>query len=102
KVVVGESTDRLYLEGRNHLDELKSVVEMLKSHQIELALGELAEYSGTTVDELRIFMHRHRLQFAPAQSPEELKLYPELYAKLRMQHDKVTVGIAVQDDKPAN
>jgi hypothetical protein len=98
--VFGESTDTRYLEGKNRLGELKAVVEMLKFHQIEMALGELDQYSGTTVDDLRVFMHKHKLQFARAGNPEELKLYPELFTKLKMQHDKVTVGIGVQDDEP--
>jgi hypothetical protein len=96
--VIGESTDRRYLEGRNRLDELKSLVEMLKSHQIEMALVELSQYSGTTVNDLRVFMRKHNLQFARAVNPEERRLYPELFAKLTMQHDKVSAGIGLRDD----
>ena len=98
KRVIGEGTDRLYLEGKNHLDELKSQVEMLKSHQIEMALVELSQYSGNTVNDLRLFMRRHNLQFARAVKPDELRLYPELFAKLTLQHDKVIAGIGLRED----
>ena len=87
--------DRLFLEGKNHLDELRSVVTMLKTHQIEVALGELDHYAGTTVVDLRAFMRTHNLQFAPAKNQEERALFPELFAKLSMHRDKVTTGLAV-------
>jgi hypothetical protein len=98
KKVVGESSDRLYLEGKNHLDELKSVVTMLKTHQIELALADLDHYAGTTVSDLKVFMRTHNLQFAAARNQEERALYPELYTKLAVHRDKVTQGLAIPGD----
>ena len=97
---LGESTDRLYTEARDRLKEMKATIDMLKAHKIETALGELDRYAGTSVNDLRVFMRGHGLQFADASSPEEKRLYPELYVKLKQQHDKVAVGIGVQDPEP--
>jgi hypothetical protein len=100
--VVGRIPDRLYFEARDRLKEMNETVEMLKTHAVEQALGELDRYAGTTVNDLRVFMRKHNLQFADAGNPEERDLYPELYAKLVAQREKVSVGLAVQDDEPKN
>ena len=97
--MVGKSSDRLYLEARDRLKEMRETVEMLKFTDIEQALGELDRYAGTTVNDLRVFMLRHSLQFADASTPDERELFPQLYAKLGEQRDHVTQGLAV-DDKP--
>ncbi len=99
--VVGKSSDRLYLEARDRIKEMRETVEMLKSTDIEQALGELDRYAGTTVNDLRVFMQRHGLQFADASTPDEIELFPQLYAKLGEQRDRVSQGLAV-DDNPAN
>jgi hypothetical protein len=100
--VLGAGKDKLYLEGKNRLKEVTATVEMLKILAIQQALRDLDTYSGTTVNDLRLFMHRHGLQFADAGNPEEKELFPDLYAKLVAQKDKVSVGLAVQDDEPKN
>ncbi len=99
-LVVGKSNDRLYLEARDRLKEMKDTVEMLKFTDIEVALGELDRYAGTTVDDLRVFMLRHGLQFADATNPDERELFPQLYAKLSEHRDRASQGLAV-DDNPA-
>ncbi len=98
--VVGKIPDTLYFEARERLKEMEATVEMLKTHKIEQALGDLDRYAGTTVNDLRVFMLRHNLQFADAGTPDEIKLFPQLYAKLGEQKDRVTGGLAVQDDPP--
>ena len=90
--------DPRYLEARATLRELDAMVEMLKRHKLQLALVDLDQYHGTTVNDLRVFMRNHGLQFAVAESKEERELYPELYTKLRIHHDKVT-GAAGEGDK---
>ena len=60
---------------------------------IEQALGEIDKYSGTTVNDLRLFMQKYNLRFDAAKTPEERKLYPALYAALQQQREKVTAGI---------
>ena len=100
--VVGKISDTLYFEARERLKEMRATVEMLKTQSIEQALGELDRYAGTTVNDLRVFMLRHNLQFADAANPDEKELFPQLYAKLGEQKDRVSVGLAVQDDPAKN
>ena len=71
---------------------------MLKTFAIEKALGDLDRYAGTTLNDLRVFMRNHNLQFADASNPEEKNLYPDLYTKLKMQLEKVNGGAGVPDD----
>ena len=99
KEVVGVGADKLYLEARDRLKEMRETIEMLKRHAVERALGDLDRYSGTTVNDLRRFMRDHDLQFASASNPEEKSLFPDLYAKLKMQLDKVSSAPGVRDDE---
>jgi hypothetical protein len=89
--VVGRINDPLYIEARDRLKELKTTVELLKTEKIERAIGEIDKYSGTTVNELKAFMQRHNLRFAAALTPEERTLYPELYASLVLQREKLEI-----------
>jgi hypothetical protein len=89
--VLGPSNDRLYIEAKERLTELKSTVLLLKTSKIERAIGEIDKYSGTTINELKEFMRSHNLRFAAAKTPEEKLRYPQLYASLREQLDKVKV-----------
>ena len=100
--VVGKISDTLYFEARERLKEMRATVEMLKTQKVEQALGELDRYAGTTVNDLRVFMLRHDLQFADAGTPDEKELFPQLYAKLGEQKNRVSVGLAVQDDPAKN
>ena len=88
--VITPSNERHYMEARKRVDELRISARLLKTHQIERVLGEIDKYAGTTVNDLRLFMQRHGLRFAVAETPEERTLYPELYAALRLQREKVT------------
>ncbi len=93
--VVMPSKDKLYMEAKNRLTELKATTQLLKSHKIEIVIGEIDRYAGTTVNDLRLFMQKHKLRFSVAESGDERTLYPELYAALTQQREKVTVP-----DKP--
>jgi hypothetical protein len=93
--VVGPSRDRLYIEAKGRVDELRKVVRLLKTHKVELALIDIDRYAGTTVNDLRLFMQRHNLQFASAESPYERGLYPELHATLVLQREKVMAALQV-------
>jgi hypothetical protein len=93
--VVGPSNDRLYIEAKERLTELKSTVRLLKTSTIERAIGEIDKYSGTTINDLKMFMMTHNLRFAAAKTPEEKLRYPELYASLREQLDKIKVPESV-------
>jgi len=89
--VVEPSSDRLYTEAKERLTELKSTVRLLKTEKIERAIGEIDKYSGTTVNDLKLFMRSHNLRFAAAKTPEERLLFPRLHASLVQQRDKVTI-----------
>jgi hypothetical protein len=89
--VVGPSTDRLYMEAKERLTELKSTVRLLKTEKVERAIGDIDKYSGTTVNDLKLFMQSHHLRFAAAQTPEERLLFRPLYASLVQQLNKVTI-----------
>lgn len=93
------SRDTRYLEARRRLDDLDATVELLKGHKVEVAIGELDRYGGISVNELRLFMQRHGLQFAPARTPDEKTLYPKLHAALVEQRDKLN---GVIDLSPKN
>jgi hypothetical protein len=87
--VVGPSQERHYMEAKKRVEELRTTARLLKTHKVEQALAEIDKYSGTTVNDLRLFMQRHNLKFATAESPDERTLYPELYASLVQQREKV-------------
>jgi hypothetical protein len=89
--VLSPSSDRLYTEAKERLGELKSVVRLLKTEKIEQAIGEIDKYPGTTVNDLRLFMMSHHLRFAGAKTPEERRRFPELYAALVQQRDKLAI-----------
>lgn len=89
--VVGRSRDKLYLEARNRVTKLKKTAQLLlKSHRMELIVGQLERYSGTTVRDLLVFMQTNKLGFAGAETPEEKGLYPELFAALVQQRELVS------------
>ena len=85
--------DTRFIEARARLRELDKTVEMLKKHKIQTILADLGRYHGTTVNDLRVFMRSHNLQFAAADTPEERTIYPELYERMKMHLDKVSSGV---------
>jgi hypothetical protein len=89
----------VYIEAKIRLDELDRMVELLKHHQVDLAIGEIETYSGTTVNDLKEFMRRHGLQFAPAATPDERTLYPKLHALLVEQREKFSGAIDLKAKK---
>jgi hypothetical protein len=89
--VVGPSNDRKYLEARERINELKLTVRTLTTTKVEVAIGEIDRYSGTTVNDLKMFMMSHDLRFAAAKTPGEKARYPEIYAYLKEQLDKVKI-----------
>jgi hypothetical protein len=87
------STDARYIEAKQRVDELRASVEMLKKHKVQMAIAELDRYSGTTVNDLRLFMQRHNLVFAPSKTPDERTLYPKLHTELLVQREKLKGAI---------
>ena len=64
--VVGPSPDRLYMEAKERLNELKATVRLLKTEMVGRAIGDIGKYSGMTVNELRGFhADLHHLRLPP-------------------------------------
>jgi hypothetical protein len=70
------------------LKPLRATARQFETQGVQQALGEIDKYSGTTVNDLKIFMRKYNLTFGRAESPEERKLYPELYESLQIQREK--------------
>jgi hypothetical protein len=87
--VIDPKTDqRAYSEAASRLKELRSTARQFETEGVQRALGEIATYPGTTINDLRIFMRKYNLTFGRAETPEERKLYPELYEALQIQREK--------------
>jgi len=92
--VLGPSRDKDYLEAKNRLAEFRKTARLLlKSHRMDLVIGQLDRYSGTTVRDLLVFMRDNKLGFAGAETVVERGLYPELYAALVQQRDRLKAVI---------
>jgi hypothetical protein len=87
--VVRPDEQRLQSEALAQLAMLKATVRLFQTHNVQRALGDIDKYSGTNVNDLKNFMQKYNLRFAPAESPEERRLYPELYTLLEEQRSKV-------------
>jgi hypothetical protein len=79
---------RLYSEAREQLDRMQKSVRLFKTLKMQQIFAEIDSYPGTTVDELRLFMRKYGLTFAPAELPDERVLYPQLYTALGEQRKK--------------
>ena len=89
--VVGPRNDPLYIEAKERVKDLKKTVEMLKKEKIERAIGQIDKYSGTTVNDLKLFMREHHLRFDAAKTTEEKRLFPQLYTSLVLFRNQVTI-----------
>ncbi len=67
------------VEANNYIATMRKAGDLLKIQEIQGALVELDNYGGTSINDLRRFMQRHKLRFAGAESPDERTLYPRLY-----------------------
>jgi hypothetical protein len=84
---------RLYSDAKEQLDVLKKTERFFMDTKVQRAFAEIDNYSGTTVDELRLFMQKHRLTFANADTPDEKVLFPKLHTALKLHREKVSPGI---------
>jgi hypothetical protein len=80
-------------EGREQLDRLRKTARLFMTFKVQKVLQEIDSYQGTTVDDFRLFMQRHKLTFARTDSPDERSLYPKLYTALLEHRDKVVVEV---------
>lgn len=87
--VIDPKTDqRANSEAALRLKDLRGTARQFETQGVQQALGEIATYSGTTVNDLKIFMRKYNLTFGRAENPDERKLYPELYEALQIQREK--------------
>ncbi len=70
------------------LQDLRKTARRFETEGVQRALGEIDKYSGTTVNDLKRFMRTYNLTFGTAETPDERKLYPELYEALQIQREK--------------
>jgi hypothetical protein len=87
--VVRPDEQRLQSEAIKRMQELKATVRLFQTHNVQRALGDIDKYSGTSVNDLKNFMQKYNLRFANAETPEERRLYAELYTTLEEQRSKV-------------
>jgi hypothetical protein len=80
---------KLYSDAKAKLDILKRTEGLFMDSKVQRAFAEIDNYSGTTVDELRLFMQKHGLTFANADTPDEKVLFPKLYMALKLHREKV-------------
>jgi hypothetical protein len=80
---------RLYSDAIAQLDVLKKTERWFKDTKVQSAFAEIDNYSGTTVDELRLFMQKHSLTFANADTPDEKVLFPKLHTALKLHREKM-------------
>jgi signal recognition particle subunit SEC65 len=79
---------QLYSEAKEQLNRLQKSVRLFQTLPMQKIFAAIDTYSGTNVDELRVFMRTHGLTFAPAELAEEKALYPQLHAALLEQRRK--------------
>jgi hypothetical protein len=86
--LIDPQNQRLYSEAREQLDRLQKSVRLFKTLRMQQIFAEIDTYAGKTVDDLRLFMRKYNLTFAPAELPDERTLYPQLHTALVEQHKK--------------
>ncbi len=88
-IVYEARNQRLYSDAKDQLDVLKKTERLFMDTKVQRAFAEIDNYSGTTVDELRLFMRGHGLTFANADTPDEKVLFPKLHTALKLHREKV-------------
>jgi hypothetical protein len=84
----GDTDQRAMSEAALRLKDLRKTARQFETQGVQQALGEIDKYSGTTVNDLKIFMRKYNLTFGTAETPDERQLYPELYEALQIQREK--------------
>ena len=90
----------LFMEAFVLVGGLETSSKHFELEMVGKVVSDLAQYSGTTVDDLRVFMRSHGLQFAVASTVDEKTLYPEINALLRQQRDLVSGANRNPDPEP--
>jgi hypothetical protein len=80
---------RLFEEANRQMKSISATIRLFETHPVQQVLGDIDKEPVTNVFELKVFMQKHKISFAPAQTPDERKLYPQLYTALSDQRGKV-------------
>jgi hypothetical protein len=88
KEIDPDTDQRALNEAGLRLKDLRKTARQFETQGVQEALGEIDKYSGTTVNDLRLFMRKYNLTFGSAETPDERKLYPELYEAIQIQREK--------------
>ncbi|WP_406698149.1 hypothetical protein V5E97_04755 [Singulisphaera sp. Ch08] len=98
--VISPEKETLYLEAKGFIRRLEASKEMMKRKDIEMIIGEIDRYSGTTVHDLVIFMQRYNLRFGVPEIGTERAAYPKLYAAMKQQFDELNEALQVEGRAP--
>ena len=60
---------------------MRKTTEVFMIQKMQPIFAEIDNYSGTTVDDLRLFMRRHSLTFAEADTPDEKRHFIPSYTQ---------------------
>jgi hypothetical protein len=88
QVIDPKTNEVAYEEAAIRIHQLRATARLFETFKVQQALGEIDKYSGTTVNDLKVFMRKYGLRFGTAESPDERTLYPELFETLKMQKEK--------------
>jgi hypothetical protein len=93
--VIPPEKETLYLEAKAFLKRLEASKEMMKKKDVEMIIGEIDRYSGTTIHDLMVFMQKYNLRFAAPEIGDERAAYPKVYAAMKQQLEELNA--AMQD-----
>jgi hypothetical protein len=77
--------DDLYIQAKNHLDDLAEFGRVIAIPEVEQALKAVESYHGTNVGDLLMFLDVQHVRFGVAETAVERELYRNLYAALVQQ-----------------
>jgi hypothetical protein len=84
------ATNPDYIPAHDTIKALAGLSKILYSPKVEEILAELEDYQGTTLGDLLTFMQAFNLQFAPANSFRQRRIYLKLYPLLAEQANGVS------------
>jgi hypothetical protein len=87
--IIPQSRLEDYKQAKHYIKELKEVPRILRERDIERVITDLETYPTTSVGDLVRFMSTHKLQFGPAETPDERGLYNTLYENMSIQREEL-------------
>lgn len=97
--VESSMNEQSFKEGIRHLADLKEYPSLFGAKKAQDALIGLDTYSGTTIEELRKFMDKYKLGFAPTDRPEEREAYRAIYTALHQQGEALAIFEKSQENQ---